>query len=56
MATLAEKDSAGDGKAVSRLVLVTRFVNDKTEIYDTGHFAPWITDFDAALQAEKFDD
>ncbi|MCG5072213.1 hypothetical protein [Paraburkholderia tagetis] len=51
-----DDDSAGDGKAVIRQVSVTRIVNGKTEIYDTDHFAPWITDFDEALQAGKFDD
>ncbi|WP_322056419.1 hypothetical protein [Paraburkholderia sp. J63] len=49
-------DPAGGVKAASRQVCVTRITNGKTETYDTDHFAPWITDFDDALQAGKFDD
>ena len=49
--------AAGDGaKGAIRQVSVTRITNGKTEIYDTDHFAPWITDFDEALLAGKFDD
>ncbi|CAM2186270.1 conserved hypothetical protein [Paraburkholderia sacchari] len=52
-----QDDGAPSGaKAAVRQVSVTRIANGKTEIYDTDHFAPWITDFDEALQAGKFDD
>jgi hypothetical protein len=39
-----------------RQVSVTRITNGKTARYDTDHFAPWIADFDQALQAGEFDD
>jgi exo-beta-1,3-glucanase (GH17 family) len=43
-------------KAATRRVCVTRLANGKTATYETDHFAPWITDFDQALQAGEFDD
>jgi hypothetical protein len=55
---ITDKEDAlpSEGKTTVRQVSVTRITNGKTEIYDTDHFAPWITDFDEALQAGKFDD
>ena len=47
--------AAGKNGAI-RQVCVTRIANGKTATYDTDHFAPWITDFDEALQAGEFDD
>lgn len=49
-------DPADAGAGAIRQVCVTRITNGKTETYDTDHFAPWITDFDEALLAGKFDD
>ena len=48
--------AATDGKAAVRRITVTRIANGKTARYETDHFAPWLTDFDAALQAGEFDD
>ncbi|MEM5327966.1 hypothetical protein VSR34_15420 [Paraburkholderia sp. JHI2823] len=49
--------AAGEGKnGPVRQVCVTRITNGKTATYETDHFAPWITDFDEALQAGEFDD
>ena len=56
---ITDKDhdgSANGGKGAVRQISVTRIANGKTETYDTDHFAPWITDFDDALVAGKFDD
>ncbi|ACC75416.1 hypothetical protein PPMP20_03055 [Paraburkholderia phymatum] len=39
-----------------RQICVTRLSNGKQAIYDTDHFAPWLTDFDEALAAGYFDD
>ncbi|MBN3751446.1 hypothetical protein G3N95_00720 [Paraburkholderia sp. Tr-20389] len=39
-----------------RQISVTRLSNGKQAIYDTDHFAPWLTDFDEALAAGYFDD
>jgi hypothetical protein len=47
---------AAGNKTAIRQVSVTRIANGKTATYDTDHFAPWITDFDEALQAGEFDD
>jgi hypothetical protein len=47
--------TAGE-KAAVRRISVTRIANGKTAVYETDHFAPWLTDFDAALQAGEFDD
>ncbi|MEM5315346.1 hypothetical protein [Paraburkholderia sp. JHI869] len=47
---------AGGRRATIRQVSVTRITNGKQAIYDTDHFAPWITDFDEALKAGEFDD
>ncbi|PVX73118.1 hypothetical protein [Paraburkholderia unamae] len=44
------------GKAAIRTISVTRIANGKTATYETDHFAPWLTDFDEALQAGEFDD
>ncbi|SOE68270.1 hypothetical protein SAMN05446635_3258 [Burkholderia sp. OK233] len=55
---ISDNDGRADGgsKGANRKVSVTRIANGKTAIYDTDHFAPWITDFDQALQAGEFDD
>jgi hypothetical protein len=50
-------DSPKDGKnGAIRQISVTRISNGKAAIYDTDHFAPWLTDFDEALAAGYFDD
>jgi hypothetical protein len=49
-------DPNGGKNGAARQVSVTRIANGKTATYDTDHFAPWITDFDQALQAGDFDD
>ncbi|WP_322028533.1 hypothetical protein [Paraburkholderia sp. J76] len=51
-----EKAVAEGERAAIRQVCVTRIANGKTATYNTDHFAPWITDFDEALQAGEFDD
>ncbi|QBR02927.1 hypothetical protein [Paraburkholderia pallida] len=55
---ITDKDQgpADGGKGAIRQISVTRLTNGKTEVYDTDHFAPWITDLDEALLAGKFDD
>ena len=47
--------AAGHNGAV-RQISVTRIANGKQAIYDTDHFATWITDFTDALEAGDFDD
>jgi hypothetical protein len=39
-----------------RMKPVTRLTNGKMAIYDTDHFATWLTDFADALEAGEFDD
>lgn len=51
-----DNDPAPGKNGAIRQISVTRIANGKTAIYDTDHFAPWITDFDQALQAGEFDD
>jgi hypothetical protein len=43
-------------KTAVRRISVTCIANGKAAVYETDHFAPWLTDFDAALQAGEFDD
>ena len=50
-----EGAAAGE-KAAVRCISVICIANGKTAVYETDHFAPWLTDFDAALQAGEFDD
>lgn len=40
----------------TRQISVTRITNGKVAIYDTDHFATWLTDFAEALEAGFFDD
>lgn len=47
---------AGGRKGAVRQIFVTRVTNGKMAIYDTDHFAPWLTDFAEALEAGYFDD
>jgi hypothetical protein len=47
---------AGGRKGAIRQISVTRITNGKMAIYDTDHFATWITDFADALEAGAFDD
>ncbi|MHB9838498.1 hypothetical protein Q8F57_027090 [Paraburkholderia terrae] len=47
---------AGGRKGTIRQISVTRITNGKMAIYDTDHFATWLTDFAEALQAGYFDD
>jgi len=51
-----DNEPPGGKNGAIRQVSVTRITNGKTAVYDTDHFAPWITDFDEALQAGEFDD
>ncbi|PRH46252.1 hypothetical protein [Burkholderia multivorans] len=46
----------GGRKGTVRQVQVTRITNGKQAIYDTDHFATWITDFAEALETGQFDD
>ncbi|MGC2944187.1 hypothetical protein [Burkholderia ambifaria] len=52
----ADDVPVGGRKGKARKIQVTRVTNGKQAIYDTDHFAPWITDFAEALQAGEFDD
>lgn len=47
---------AGNNTGATRRISVTRIANGKKAIYDTDHFAPWLTDFAEALEAGEFDD
>jgi hypothetical protein len=50
-------DYPADGRnGAVRQISVTRVTNGKMAIYDTDHFATWITDFAEALEAGDFDD
>ncbi|RDK00025.1 hypothetical protein [Paraburkholderia lacunae] len=50
-------DSPAGGKiGAVRQISVTRISNGKMAIYDTDHFATWITDFADGLEAGAFDD
>jgi hypothetical protein len=49
-------DSADGRKRAIRKVSVTRLTNGKMAIYDTDHFATWLTDFADALEAGEFED
>ncbi|MGF6777833.1 hypothetical protein [Paraburkholderia sp. GAS334] len=46
----------GSRAGAIRQISVTRITNGKMAIYDTDHFAPWITDFDEALATGYFED
>jgi hypothetical protein len=46
----------GGRNGTIRQISVTRITNGKMAIYDTDHFATWITDFDEALATGYFDD
>jgi hypothetical protein len=48
--------SAGASNGTIRQISVMRIANGKRSIYDTDHFATWLTDFDDALEAGDFDD
>ncbi|SAL34320.1 hypothetical protein AWB73_03217 [Caballeronia turbans] len=48
--------SAGARNGMTRQVSVVRLTNGKRAIYDTDHFATWLTDFAEALEAGEFDD
>ena len=54
--TDSDGDSAGAGNGALRKISVTRIANGKKAIYDTDHFATWLTDFAEALEAGEFDD
>jgi hypothetical protein len=51
-----DRHEAGAQNGAIRQISITRIANGKTAIYDTDHFAPWISDFEQALQAGEFDD
>ncbi|MPW22217.1 hypothetical protein GCT13_36660 [Paraburkholderia sp. CNPSo 3157] len=53
---ITDNAPSGGEKGAIRQISVTRITNGKMAIYDTDHFAPWITDFDEALAAGYFDD
>jgi hypothetical protein len=55
---IADNDnvSAGATNGTIRQVSVTRLSTGKRAIYDTDHFATWLTDFAEALEAGDFDD
>ncbi|SAL80021.1 hypothetical protein AWB74_05646 [Caballeronia arvi] len=45
-----------NGTGATRQISVTRITNGKKAIYETDHFATWLTDFADALEAGEFDD
>ncbi|SIT37071.1 conserved hypothetical protein [Paraburkholderia piptadeniae] len=51
-----DDDPADGRKGAIRKISVTRLTNGKTAIYDTDHFATWLTDFADALEAGEFED
>jgi hypothetical protein len=55
---IADNDNvpAGARNGTIRQVSVMRVTNGKRAIYDTDHFATWLTDFAEALEAGEFDD
>jgi hypothetical protein len=53
---ISDNIDEADGKGAIRRISVTRIANGKKALYDTDHFAPWLTDFAEALEAGEFDD
>ncbi|MEM5389906.1 hypothetical protein VSR68_41275 [Paraburkholderia phymatum] len=51
-----DDDPADGRRGTPRKISVTRLTNGTTAIYDTDHFATWLTDFADALEAGKFED